>query len=149
MGNAVSGKVIILPYESDDMLDVIFDTFDINIISEIYITSFIKCKPSSRYPIDNRTIKCCFKNLINEFREYDFTDILLCGDAARYFFNIDNITASLNKLIVSKHKRKYVINYDPLVKLKDATKFESFKEHLIKWYNAANNKTYDYEIIQI
>lgn len=149
MGNAVSGKVIILPYKNDEMLNIILDTLGTNILEELYITAYIKCEPSFNYPIDNKTIRCCYKNLYKEFSENNFTDILLLGDAARHFFNIDNITVSLNKLIVTKRFKRYVVNYDPLVKLKDDTKFESFKEHLIKWYNAVNNKIYDYEIVKI
>ena len=73
---------------------------------------------------------------------------MLCGDAARRILNIDDINPYLDTVVCdSKTKRRYFVNYSPLVKYTNDKLFESFKSHLIKYYNSIITRFYDYEII--
>lgn len=54
---------------------------------------------------------------------------MLLGDASRYMMGIGNIKEYLSKVVVSRKKRNYFVNYNPLVK--DDKQFELFKAHLV------------------
>ena len=72
---------------------------------------------------------------------------MLLGDASRYMMGIGNIKEYLSKVVVSRKKRNYFVNYNPLVK--DDKQLELFKTYLVKWYDSVINKTYNYEIVRI
>jgi hypothetical protein len=75
---------------------------------------------------------------------------MLCGDAARRMLNIDDLKPYLDTVICdSKTRRRYFINYSPLVKYTNDEHFEIFKSHLIKYYNSITSKMYDYEVMII
>ena len=72
---------------------------------------------------------------------------MLCGDAARRMLHIDDLKPYLDTVICeNKTRRRYFINYSPLVKYTNDEHFEIFKSHLLKYYNSITSKLYDYEI---
>jgi hypothetical protein len=84
--------------------------------------------------------------LTEDIKKYDFKRIMLCGDAARRFLNIDDIASYLNTVIFdNKNLRAYFVNYNPLVKYKDADKFELFKKYLQKYMTLCIDKMLFYE----
>lgn len=148
IGNTMSGNLIVLPYISDSALNIINDIInDDNLLDNISITALIKCPNNNKFPINENIIAHCIQYLISEFNTDNFTNIMLLGDASRYMMGIGNIKEYLSKVVVSKKKRNYFVNYNPLVK--DDKQFELFKTHLIKWYDSVINKTYNYDVIRI
>lgn len=148
IGNTMSGNLIVLPYISNNSLNIINDVInDDNLLDNVCITALIKCPHNNKFPINENVIAHCIQYLISEFNTDNFTNIMLLGDASRYMMGIGNIKEYLSKVVVSKKKRNYFVNYNPLVK--DDKQFELFKAHLIKWYNSVINKTYNYDVIRI
>lgn len=148
IGNTMSGNLIVLPYISDSALNIINDIIDDeNLLDNVSITALIKCPHNNKFPINDNVIAHCIQYLISEFNNDNFTNIMLLGDASRYMMGIGNIKEYLSKVVVSRKKRNYFVNYNPLVK--DDKQFELFKAHLIKWYDSVINKTYNYDVIRI
>ena len=61
---------------------------------------------------------------------------------------VENIE-DINKIFIgiNNELRGYSVNYSPFIKYIDEDKFEVFKEHLIKWYNANKYNNYNgYEV---
>lgn len=148
IGNTMSGNLIVLPYISNNALSIINDIIDDeNLLDNVSITALIKCPYNNKFPINENVITHCIQYLISEFNTDNFTNIMLLGDASRYMMGIGNIKEYLSKVVVSRKKRNYFVNYNPLVK--DDKQFELFKAHLIKWYDSVINKTYNYDVIKI
>ena len=148
IGNVMSGNLIVLPYISDNALNIIYDTInDCNLLDNVCITALVKCPYNNKFPINENVIAHCIQYLITEFNADNFINIMLLGDASRYMMGIGNIKEYLSKVVVSRKKRNYFVNYNPLVK--DDKQFELFKTHLVKWYSAIINKTYNYDIVRI
>jgi hypothetical protein len=78
-------------------------------------------------------------------RKYQFNNVLLLGNAARRFLNI-NIKDYLDTILLSKKGIRYFVNYSPFVKNIDEKLFDTFKEYLIKWYNSISSGMYDYNL---
>lgn len=162
VGNPWYGTCIIVPtvdyfaYKKGDMeysaqVKVIKD----NISStgeedSIYITPLIKCTNYTGCIIDNNIISNCMNYLSNEFKTYNFRNVLLLGDAAKYFLNIDSISNKLNNIYISKNRRKYFINYSPNVKNFNSDNYKVFKENLIKFINSTKHSYYEhYNIVYL
>lgn len=148
IGNTMSGNLIMLPYISDVALNIINDIIhDDNLLDNVSITALVKCPYNNKFPINENVIAHCIQYSISEFNADNFVNIMLLGDASRYMMGIGNIKEYLSKVVVSRKKRNYFVNYNPLVK--DDKQFELFKAHLIKWYDSVINKTYNYDVIRI
>lgn len=81
--------------------------------------------------------------------KYQFTDILLLGDAGRVFFNC-NIKDYIDYVFVSPNNRRYVLGYSPLIKFADDKLFDEFQRQLIKWFNATSNNNFsNYKFLQL
>lgn len=162
-GNPLLGNMIIISnidndsYKSNDlsfseqvrlMNSLISSTGGCNLTEIAFVTPLIKCRESNCQADDN-SIKCCLKNLANEFRQYKPQNVLVTGSAVNRFLDC-SIHEYLDKVIISKNNIKYFVNYSPLIKYNDVNKFEIFKQHLEKWYNAINyNYFYNYEVVKL
>lgn len=153
VGNPNSGNVIIIPnidynaykhgsLAASEQVDIIKSVITESHISStgglltnVFITPLLKCSdiPSS-YPIDENVIKLCFNYIINDFKMYNFNNVLLCGAAANLMLNISALSKYTDKCFISSNLRKYVVTYNPLIKHIDEDKFKTFKVHLEKWY---------------
>lgn len=117
-------------------------------LDNLYIIPLIRCNETISCEFNDDIYYRCITHFAYDLRKYDFKDILLLGDAGRHFLNCD-ISEHLEHMFITQNNRRYVLNYSPLVKYKDDNKFEVFKNHLIKWYNATTYKYYDYDIFKI
>lgn len=118
-------------------------------LTELYILPLIRCNTTISCEVNDDIYNRCLTYLINDFKQYNFRDILLLGEAARRFLNCD-ISLYLNHIMVSPNNRLYGVNYSPLIKFIDDNNFEIFKNHLLKWYNASiNNNFNEYEILHL
>lgn len=163
IGNPFMGNVIIIPnvdydaYKAKDLeyssqVKLITDILHISptggLDSNLYFLPLIRCNENLGCEITQDIVNRCTNYLVNDANKYNFKNIMLCGDAARRFLNIDDISKYLDTVICnSVTKRRYFINYSPLIKYKDEEKFEVFKQHLIKYYNSIVSKMYDYDIM--
>lgn len=156
VGNPWYGTCIIVPtvdyfaYKKGDMnyssqvkviKDVISSTGE---VESIYITPLIKCTSYTGCIIDNTIISNCMNYLSKEVKTYDFKNILLLGDAAKHFLNIDSINDKLDTIYISRNQRRYFINYSPNVKHFNADNYKVFKHNLIKFINSIKNNYYGY-----
>lgn len=117
-------------------------------LEKYYVTPLIRCKLYDECPIDKRMISNCSVHTFRDICKYNFTKILLLGRASE-LINVDNIGDNINKIFIGNNTelRGYSVNYSPFIKYIDEDKFEVFKEHLIKWYNANKYNNYNgYEI---
>ena len=64
-------------------------------------------------------------------------------------YNYENYTYLDTVICENKTRRRYFVNYSPLVKYTNDEHFEVFKSHLLKYYNSITSKMYDYEIMII
>lgn len=162
VGNPFYGKCIVVPnvdynaYKKGDMsfstqVEIINDTLSSTGVQDfnIYILPLIRCNEKITCKLDYISYYKCLHYFIDDMIKYNFKDILLLGGAARRFLNVD-ITQYLNTIIISKHNRRYAVNYAPFIKYIDNNKFNIFKENLIKWYNAINTETFNmYNILTL
>lgn len=157
VGNPLYGNMIIISnvdnkaYKTNDlsfseqisiMQDVISSTGGQELLDLCYITPLIKCRESN-CEADDHSLKCCIKNLAKEVIKYKPGNVLVTGSAVNRFLNC-SIHEYLDKYIVSFNNIKYFVNYSPLIKFNDDSKFEIFKSHLEKWiigikYNCFDN----------
>lgn len=150
VGNPYSGNVIILP-------EVDYDAYKLKDLSKgqmikiieyclsstgevtenIFVTSLLRCnKNISSYPIEEDIIRNCFNHTINEFRKYNFRNVLLLGDTAKFMLSVTNIHNNDNNVFVSKNNKNYVVSYNPLIKYIDYNKFRIFKNDINRWYHS-------------
>lgn len=161
VGNPFYGACIVIPnvdYEAYKKGDIGFSE-QVEIIrsllsstgegDDLYILPLIRCNEHISCELDNDSYLRCRTHFANDIRKYDFTDILLLGEAARRFLNCD-ITNNLNNLMVSPNNRRYYVNYSPLIKYVDEDKFKTFSAYLHKWYRVVKEQDYrSYNIIDI
>lgn len=159
VGNPFSGKCIVVPnvdYKAYKGKSMSFSS-QVEVIKNVliplmgvespnlYIVPLIRCNEQISCEVDKLTFNKCLHYFADDIRKYEFTDILLLGTAAKRFLNI-NINEYLDTIFVSKNKRRYVVNYSPLVQYADDKLFETFKERLIHWYKCVNNCMFDYNL---
>lgn len=156
IGNPWNGKCIVVPnvdydaYKYGDMsfskqvkvIKDILPSFTGDDMSDLYIVPLIRCNETISCKLDNISYNRCLHWLANDMRKYNFQDILLLGEAARRFLGIE-ISHKLNTVFISQNKRRYTINYSPLISYIDQDKFEVFKQGLIKWYNSSYSNNYN------
>ena len=159
VGNPYMGNVIVVPnvdykaYKGKSMdfsaqVEIIKDIlipFTGVEESNFYIVPLIRCNERISCEVDNATYKRCLQYFADDITKYDFKNILLLGNAARRFLNV-NISDCLDKVYVSKNNRRYFINYSPLVQFIDDKLYETFKSNLIKWNNSINSGMYNYNL---
>ena len=162
IGNIWSGNALVLPnvdksaYKKQDMS---FSN-QVSIINEIlstggqeqnlYIVPLIRCNEKFDIEITDRIIIRCSHYFEEDVNNHQIKNIMLCGDAARRILNVDDLKPYLDIIICErKTRRRYFINYSPLVKYTNDENFEVFKHYLIKYYNSIMSKMYDYEIMII
>jgi hypothetical protein len=115
----------------------------------VFILPLVRCNESISCELDNTSYARCLSHFKNDIVKYDFKDILLLGDAGRRFLNCD-IRNNLNNCIISPVRRRYVVNYSPLIKYIDEDKFKTFEYYLLKWFNATRERNYSgYNIIRL
>ena len=162
IGNIWSGNSIVLPnvdinaYKKQDMsfsnqveiLQQILSTGRLE--QNLYVMPLIRCNEHFDIEITQRILLRCLTYFNETVNTHQIKNIMLCGDAARRMLNIDDLRPYLDTVICeAKTKRRYFINYSPLVKYTNDKSFEIFKNHLIKYYNSIINRIYDYEIMII
>ena len=162
IGNIWSGNALVLPnvdkpaYKKQDMsfssqveiINTILSTGGQE--QNLYIVPLIRCNEKFDIEITDNIIRRCSTYFEEDISNHQIKNIMLCGDAARRILNIDDLKSYLYTVICdSKTKRRYFVNYSPLVKYTNDEHFEVFKSHLIKYYNSITSKMYDYEIMII
>lgn len=164
-GNKYYGNLVVIPnvdyetYKNKDLdyshqLEIIKDILNISstggLEQNLYFVPLIRCNENLGCKADDDIIKRCSKYLTEGIRIYNFRKILLCGSAAKYYLNIDSIEDNLNKVFLDTvNKRRYFVNYSPLVKYKDDKKFEQFKYYLNKYHYSVTNRMYDYDMVRL
>lgn len=163
IGNIHYRKMIVLPYIDynaykhqnmnmssliDIMNNVVLLFTGDKIETSFYITSFIKCKESNRFKIDNSIISKCSNYLFDEIIKHDIKYIMLLGNSAERLFNT-KISNLIGKCI--KYNNIYwFFNYSPNIYIYDSNKFEIFKSELYKYIDATNNNNFsNYERIKL
>lgn len=159
VGNPFYGNCIVVPnvdykaYKKGDMsfssqVKTIEDVLNLltgELECNLYVVPLIRCNEIISCEVDDITYNKCLHWLAIDVKKYNFKHILLLGNAARRFLNI-NINEHLNDCFLSKNGRYYYVNYSPLVQYSDEKLFETFKDRLIHWYECINTGYYDYQI---
>lgn len=154
VGNPSFGKCIVIPnvdyvaYKNrsigfSEQVKIIEDilnlaTGELDILNSLYIVPLIRCCDKLGCQLTDDIYNKCITYFANDVRRFQFTDIMLLGEAGRKFLHCD-ISENDDYVFISPNKRKYVINYSPLTKYTNADLFETFKVNLIKWFNSAYN----------
>lgn len=149
-GNPNYGNLIVLPYiDKDayrnqnisyanmvkDMQEIIKEETSEDLLDWCYVTSLVKCKETRRCEITDIILRNCFENLIEEFRLYDFKQVLLLGvDTPSKFNELNLYNFSIHRAYINTTNVNFSWNYSPGVKYYNADKFEIFKAALIKWF---------------
>ena len=162
IGNIWSGNALVLPnvdkpaYKKQDMsfssqvaiINTILPTGGLE--QNLYAVPLIRCNEKFDIEITTKIINRCRTYFETDVNNHQIKNIMLCGDAARRILNIDDLKPYLDVVICErKTRRRYFINYSPLVKYTNDENFEVFKRYLVKYYNSIVSKTYDYEILII
>lgn len=156
IGNPFLGKVIVIPnvdYDAYKLGDMSY-SHQVSLIQEVledrliyhhsstgvelfnlYILPLVRCNEVVSSGLDNASYHRCLQLFAEDVKKYDFQDILLLGEAARRFLSVDALKPYLNNLFVSKNKRRYAVNYSPLIKHTGEYHYDIFKDNLIKWFN--------------
>ena len=114
------------------------------------VIPLIRCRLAKECPVNSEILTNCSAYFAREIVRYKLRHVMLLGDAAKFWLNIDNISSYTDSVICdSKTRTIYNVSYSPFVKYIDDNKFEDFKYHLIKWYNSIKTGIYDYDIINI
>lgn len=159
VGNPYYGNLIVVPnvdynaYKNESMsfskqVKIIEDilSFSTGVVdSNLFIVPLIRCNEGISCKVDKATYDRCLIYLANDIKKYNFTNILLLGNAARTFLNV-NINEHLNDIFISSNKRKYVVNYSPFIKYHNDELYDLFKDKLLKWYNSINDGFYEYNM---
>ena len=162
IGNIWSGNALVLPnvdksaYKKQDMsfssqVELIKQILPTGGLEQnLYTLPLIRCNEHFDIEITQRILLRCLTYFNNDVDNHQIKNIMLCGDAARRMLNIDDLKPYLDTVICDKKtRRRYFVNYSPLVKYTNDNNFEVFKSHLIKYYNSIITKIYDYEIMII
>ena len=165
VGTATIGRCIVIPnvdynayklgnIEFGSQVQIVKSIFNLStggveLTDFCYIVPLLRCNKTIACEIDNTIYNRCMNYFKQDVIKYQFTDILLLGDAGRVFFNC-NIKDYVDYVIVSPNRRRYVLGYRPLTKYADDKLFEEFQRQLIKWYNAtANNDFSNYKFLKL
>lgn len=153
VGNPYFGKCIIVPnvdYLAYKKGDMGFST-QVEIIKEVlsftgegdnvFIAPLIRCNENIACELTDNIYNKCITYFAKDVKKYNFTDIMLLGEAGRKFLNC-SIEKHNNTLFVSPNRRRYVVNYSPLVKYVDSVKYEAFKLILQTWISCTSNKQF-------
>lgn len=156
IGNPFYGNLIVIPnvdYEAYKKGNIGYSA-QVRIIKEIisstggeelvYFVPFIRCNETISCDVTDDIIRKCIIHLANDIEKYNFNNILILGDAAKKFFNSDEITGLLTSVMISRNNRRYCVNYSPLVKFKDDDKFKVFEDHLKQWIDSVKNNDFSY-----
>lgn len=162
IGNIWSGNALVLPnvdntaYKKQDMsfssqVEIIKQILSTGSVEQnLYVLPLIRCNEHFDIEITQRILLRCINHFNNDVDTHQIKNIMLCGDAARRMLNIDDLNPYLDTVICdSKTRRRYFVNYSPLVKYTNDLNFATFKSHLVKYYNSIVSKMYDYEIMII
>lgn len=162
IGNTWSGNALVLPnvdykaYKNQDMsfssqveiVSAILPTGELD--ANFYVVPFIRCNENVDIEINDDIIRKCSFYLNRDLDKYQIKDVMLCGEAAKRYLNINGISSYLDTVILdNKTKRRYFVNYSPLVKYTNDKLMESFHSHLNKYYFTIKTKLYDYNFIVI
>lgn len=101
--------------------------------SNLFVVPLIRCNEQISCKVDNITYNKCLHWFTEDMRKYRFKNVMLLGNAARRFLNI-NIKEYLNTVFISKNNVRYFVNYSPLIKYNDEKLYEEFKRCLLRWY---------------
>ena len=161
-GNPLYGNAIVVPnvdynaYKNKGMSfskyvevikDIISSTGELD---DYYVIPLIRCRLAKECPVNSEILTNCSAYFAREIVRYKLRHVMLLGDAAKFWLNIDNIGSYTDSVICdSKTRTIYNVSYSPFVKYIDDNKFEDFKSHLIKWYNSIKTGIYNYGIINI
>ena len=159
VGNPFYGNCIVVPnvdykaYKGKSMdfstqVEVIKETLFLSTgveESNLYIVPLIRCNEQISCELDKITYNKCIHWFADDMRKYQFKNVLLLGNAARRFLNV-NIKDYLDIILLSKKGIRYFVNYSPLIQYVDKKLFDTFKEYLIKWYNSVNSGMFDYNL---
>ena len=170
IGNPFLGKVIVVPnvdYDAYKLGDMSY-SHQVSLIQEVledrlyyihsskgvelcnlYILPLIRCNEHITKGLDNASYHRCLQHFANDVKKYDFQDILLLGEAARRFLSVDTLKPYLDTIFVSKNKRRYAVNYSPLIKHTGEYHYDIFKDNLIKWFNFTIEHDYSQYNIKI
>lgn len=157
VGNPYFGNCIVVPnvdYNAYKKGDMSFSN-QVEIIKEIlnpstgeldnlYIIPLIRCNETIACELNDDIYNRCLTYFANDIRKYNFTKILLLGDAGRRFLQCD-IKDNLETTFISSNSRFYNINYSPLIKYVNVEKFDIFKSYLRKWYCSCQTNYFPYE----
>lgn len=163
IGNPWDGKCIVVPnvdyiaYKHGDMTfsnqvkiieDILLSSTGV-VDSNLYIIPLIRCNEHISCGLDTESYKKCINYFAKDVKDYNFKDILLLGCAGSRFLSID-VSYNLDNIFVSSNNRRYAVNYSPLIKYVDDTKFDVFTKYLQKWYNSTIFNNFDnYNIIKL
>lgn len=114
-------------------------------LEDVYVLPLIRCNENIACELNDDIYSRCITYFADDVRKYQFTDIMLLGEAARRFLNC-NIKYNDTSIFISHNKRRYVVNYSPLTKYTNENLFNRFKDNLIKWYNLRDTEYKSYNI---
>ena len=118
-------------------------------VDDVFILPLIRCNENIACELTKDIYNKCITYFARDMRKYQFNHVMLLGDAGRRFLHCD-ITDNLDNLCISSKGKTYIVNYSPLIKYIDDNKFESFKSHLLKWYNSVKTNNFEqYNILRI
>lgn len=163
VGNPYFGNCIVVPnvdynaYKEGDMgfskqVEIIKEILhpstgegdNVDNLDDVFIVPLIRCNENISCELDDDSYNRCLHHFANDVRKYQFTRILLLGDAARRFLQID-IKTNFETVYISSNNRFYNINYSPLIKFIDKDKYEVFQSYLRKWYCSCKTKYFPYK----
>lgn len=115
-------------------------------LEDYYIVPLIRCRLVKECPVNDAVISHCINYTHRDIFKYNAVKIMLLGDAAKYFMNVDSISEITNKIYLLRDNvsiRGYSASYSPFVKYTDDNKYKEFCNHLIRWYNANKENNYN------
>lgn len=147
IGNPYYGNCIVVPnvdydaYKKGDMgfskqVEIIKEVINPSTgeVDNVYIVPLIRCNENIACELNDNIYNRCLTYFAEDIKKYNFTKILLLGDAARRFLHC-NIKQYLDTIIISSNNRVYNVNYSPLIKFVNEDKYDIFKQYLLKWIN--------------
>ena len=150
VGNPYFGNCIVVPnvdynaYKKGDMgfssqVEIIRDCSpSTGELDNLYIVPFIRCNETISCELNDDIYKNCLTYFVEDLRQYNFKNILLLGNVVSRFLGCD-IKTYIDTIFISPNYRNYAVNYSPLIKYVDKSKFEVFKQYINKWYNKVIN----------
>lgn len=161
VGNPWCGRVVIIPnvdYGAYKFKDMAFSA-SVEVISNVisstgrlenlYVQPLIRCTETTGCEANSDIITRCMSYLAEDFRTYQWKDVMLCGLSATRFLNVD-VKDNLNSIFISANKVRYVVNYNPLVKHFNDVQYNKFCKYFMKWYFSSITQDYsEYNFVNI